>query len=108
MCAGATVWNVLTLNDIHPGDRVGVFGIGGLGHLAIKLGAALGYHMIAISSSKSKHEESLELGASEFHVLHQIAGDVFKPLRHLILCGKPTIDYQRYMISRSNFRGTWI
>ena len=100
MCAGATVWNVLTSNNIRPGDRVGVMGIGGLGHLAIKLGAAMGYQMVAISSSKNKHDEAIELGASEHYLrdqMDQAAGD-FKPLRHLILTGSPDTDYQKFVL----------
>ncbi|KAE8341862.1 hypothetical protein BDV24DRAFT_163086 [Aspergillus arachidicola] len=98
MCAGATVWNVLTSNNIRPGDRVGVMGIGGLGHLAIKLGAAMGYQMVAISS-KNKHDEAIELGASEHYVRDQMdqTGGDFRLLKHLILSGSPDTDYQKIL-----------
>jgi len=50
---------------VGKGTRLGVIGIGGLGHLALQWGRALGAHTIAISHSPSKEKEALELGANE-------------------------------------------
>lgn len=98
MCAGATVWNVLSQYNARPFERVGIMGIGGLGHLAIKLAAAMGSHVVVLSSSESKRKEAMEYGASEFHVWR--SGDKapagFQPLKHLLLCGSAGVDYQRY------------
>ncbi|OJJ68279.1 hypothetical protein ASPBRDRAFT_47222 [Aspergillus brasiliensis CBS 101740] len=94
LCAGASVWACLTNNGIRPSDRVGVMGVGGLGHLAIKLGAALGYNVVALSGSESKREEALGFGASEFHRFpnpHQ--STPIKPVKHLLLCGSSDVDY---------------
>ncbi|GMG32998.1 unnamed protein product [Aspergillus oryzae] len=87
MCAGATVWTCLTEYGVRPTDRVGIMGIGGLGHLAIKLAAAMGCHVVVLSSSERKREEAMQFGASEYHVFSagQDMKD-FKPLKHLLLC----------------------
>ncbi|PWY87498.1 alcohol dehydrogenase [Aspergillus heteromorphus CBS 117.55] len=94
VCAGATVWSVLTKFGIQSTDRVAVLGIGGLGHLAIKLASALGYHVVALSSSEAKRQEAKEYGASEYHVFRsgQAPKDM-EPIKHLILTGSADIDY---------------
>ncbi|KAG7385830.1 hypothetical protein PHYBOEH_008881 [Phytophthora boehmeriae] len=68
LCAGATVYTPLKPN-VKPGDRVGVIGIGGLGHLAIQFIRALGATPIAFSRSANKEKEILALGAEEFYNL---------------------------------------
>ncbi|GLA93935.1 hypothetical protein AtubIFM57143_000788 [Aspergillus tubingensis] len=94
ICAGASVWACLTNNGIRPSDRVGVVGIGGLGHLAIKLAAALGYNVVAFSGSERKQEEALDFGASEFHRFPSTQGCIrIKPVKHLLLCGSSDVDY---------------
>ncbi|GAD99986.1 alcohol dehydrogenase [Paecilomyces variotii No. 5] len=95
MCAGATVWTALTEFGIRPADRVAFMGIGGLGHLAIKLAAALGYHVIVLSSSEAKRQEALDYGASEYYVFRSggKAPDGLKPVDHLLLCGNAGVDY---------------
>lgn len=62
-CAGITVFNPLVQFNVSPGDRVGVVGIGGLGHLALKFCNAWGCEVVAFTSSESKTAEALELGA---------------------------------------------
>lgn len=95
MCAGATVWTVLTEYGIKATDRVAIMGIGGLGHIAIKLAAAMGCHVVVLSSSESKRQEAMDFGASEFHVFRSGQGPPkdCKPLKHLLLCGSASIDY---------------
>ncbi|KAI8324275.1 putative mannitol dehydrogenase [Martensiomyces pterosporus] len=66
MCAGTTVFAPMLRKGVKKGDRVGVVGIGGLGHLAIQYASALGAEVVAFSHSPSKREQALELGASIF------------------------------------------
>ncbi|UXH80118.1 NADPH-dependent aldehyde reductase Ahr [Roseateles amylovorans] len=63
MCGGGTVFLPFVLHSIKPTDRVGVVGIGGLGHLAVKFARAWGCEVTAFTSSPSKREEALALGA---------------------------------------------
>jgi D-arabinose 1-dehydrogenase-like Zn-dependent alcohol dehydrogenase len=53
-------------HGIKPGHRVGILGIGGLGHLAIQFAAKLGAQVVVFSGNESKKQEALKLGASEF------------------------------------------
>jgi len=62
-CAGITVFNPLVQFDIKPTDKVGVMGIGGLGHLALKFLNAWGCEVTAFTSSEKKKTEALDLGA---------------------------------------------
>jgi uncharacterized zinc-type alcohol dehydrogenase-like protein len=62
-CGGITVFSPILQNGIRPLDRVGVVGIGGLGHLAVKFLRAWGCEVTAFTSSPSKHAEALKLGA---------------------------------------------
>jgi len=66
MCGGATVFNALYTYGIRPTDRVGVMGVGGLGHLAIQFAAKMGCDVVVFSGSDSKKEEAMKLGAKEF------------------------------------------
>jgi D-arabinose 1-dehydrogenase-like Zn-dependent alcohol dehydrogenase len=68
LCAGQTVYIPMRRHDVKAGDRVGIIGIGGLGHLAIGFAAKMGAEVVVFSSSEDKREEALKLGASEFWV----------------------------------------
>uniref|UniRef100_H3GAV7 Enoyl reductase (ER) domain-containing protein n=1 Tax=Phytophthora ramorum TaxID=164328 RepID=H3GAV7_PHYRM len=69
LCAGATVFTPLKQEGVKAGDRVGVIGIGGLGHIAIQFIRALGAVPVAFSRSANKEQEILSLGAQEFYNL---------------------------------------
>lgn len=64
MCAGITVWEPLRSAGVGPGTRLGVAGLGGLGHLAVKLGRALGAEVTVFTTSPGKIDDALALGAS--------------------------------------------
>ncbi|KAF1931272.1 GroES-like protein [Didymella exigua CBS 183.55] len=66
MCGGATVFNALHTYGIKPTDRVGVMGVGGLGHLAIQFAARMGCDVVVFSGTEGKKEEAIKLGAKEF------------------------------------------
>jgi alcohol/geraniol dehydrogenase (NADP+) len=63
LCAGATVFNPLLGLDVKPTDRVGVIGIGGLGHLALQFARAWGCEVTAFTSTAAKADEARRLGA---------------------------------------------
>jgi alcohol/geraniol dehydrogenase (NADP+) len=64
LCAGATVFAPLRRWRVSPGARVGVIGIGGLGHLALRFLKAMGCETTAFTSSPDKHQAALDLGAT--------------------------------------------
>ncbi|CAI5728661.1 hypothetical protein KXD40_007349 [Peronospora effusa] len=69
LCAGATVFTPLKEAGVKPGKRVGVLGIGGLGHLGIQFANAMGADaVVAFSRSANKEQEVRDLGATEFVV----------------------------------------
>jgi alcohol dehydrogenase (NADP+) len=65
LCAGITTFSPLRHWKVGPGSRVGVVGIGGLGHMAVKLAAAMGAHVVVLTTSPSKIDDAKRLGAHE-------------------------------------------
>ncbi len=65
LCAGITTYSPLRHWNAGPGKKVGIVGIGGLGHMGIKLAHAMGAYVVAFTTSKSKKQEALSLGANE-------------------------------------------
>ena len=68
LCAGITTYSPLREWNVGPGSRVGVVGMGGLGHMAIKLAVGLGADVTVISTSPKKEADAQELGAHNFLV----------------------------------------
>jgi alcohol/geraniol dehydrogenase (NADP+) len=66
LCAGITVYNPMRDHCINPSSRVGVVGIGGLGHLAIQFARVFGAEVTAFSTSAAKEDEARALGAHHF------------------------------------------
>lgn len=66
LCAGITLYNPLRKWLVGPGVKVGVMGLGGLGHMGVKLAVAMGADVTMISHSKSKEEDAMSLGAHHF------------------------------------------
>ncbi|MBB5714616.1 NAD(P)-dependent alcohol dehydrogenase [Sphingomonas aerophila] len=65
LCAGITTYSPLKHWGAGPGKKVGIVGIGGLGHMGIKIAHALGAHVVAFTTSASKRQDALDLGADE-------------------------------------------
>lgn len=63
LCAGVTVWSPLQHFNVKAGDRVGVVGLGGLGHMAVKLASALGAEVTLFTTSPVKGADARRLGA---------------------------------------------
>ncbi len=66
LCAGITTWSPLRHWKAGPGQRVGVVGLGGLGHMAVKLATSLGCEVTMLSTSQGKEADARRLGATEF------------------------------------------
>ena len=66
LCAGITTYSPLRQYGVKAGDEVAVVGLGGLGHMAVKLAAAMGARVTVLSTSESKRAAALELGAADF------------------------------------------
>ena len=78
-CAGVTVYRALKRANILPGQRLAIFGIGGLGHLGVQFGQALGAEVVAIDISEEKLELARSLGASA--AINAATTNVIKELR---------------------------
>jgi len=90
LCGGITVYSPLKEQGAGPGKKVGIVGIGGLGHLGILLAKAMGAEVVAISRSESKKEDAMKMGASMF-IATNIGKSVFKKnARTLDFIGNPT------------------
>ena len=100
LCGGATVWGSLVSSGGRPvvaGDRVGVVGIGGLGHLAIQFAEKLGATVVAFSSADSKREEALAFGASEFYAtkgVTKFGDELVKKIDHLLITTSELPDFE--------------
>jgi len=65
LCAGVTTWSPLNHWKVKKGDKVGVIGLGGLGHMGVKFAHALGAHVVMITTSPEKGKDAKRLGAHE-------------------------------------------
>lgn len=78
LCGGVTVFSPFYTFGVKPTDRVGVVGIGGLGHMALKFAAAWGCDVTAFTSSETKYDEAKSLGAH--HVVSSRDSDAIRKL----------------------------
>ncbi len=65
LCAGVTTFSPMKHWNVQAGDKVGIVGIGGLGHMAVMLAKAMGATVVAITTKEEKREAALELGADD-------------------------------------------
>ena len=100
MCGGATVFNALEMYGVRPTDRVGIVGVGGLGHLAIQFAANMGCEVVVFSGTERKKEEATKLGALEFYAMKGVKGpedlQKIKPINHLLITTSEKPDYSLY------------
>jgi uncharacterized zinc-type alcohol dehydrogenase-like protein len=75
LCAGITTYSPLRHWGVGKGKKVGVAGLGGLGHMAVKFAHALGAHVVVFTTSPSKKDDALRLGADEV-VISKNAGEM--------------------------------
>ncbi|WP_018179711.1 NAD(P)-dependent alcohol dehydrogenase [Jongsikchunia kroppenstedtii] len=99
LCAGITVYSPLRHWNAGPGRRVAIIGLGGLGHMAVKIAAAMGAEVTVLSQSLKKMEDGLRLGASHYYATEDPA--VFKRLRNgfdlIINTVSANLDMGRYL-----------
>ncbi len=99
LCGGITVFNPIILSGVKPTDKVGVIGIGGLGHMALKFLHHWGCEVIAFSSNPNKKEQILGMGASRVinsrdpEELGSIAGS----LNFILNTTNVTLDWDSYL-----------
>jgi len=77
LCAGITTWSPLRRQGVTKGKKVGVVGLGGLGHMGVKFARALGAHVVVFTTSPAKKDDALRLGAHEV-VLSRSADEMKK------------------------------
>ena len=95
-CGGITVFNPIVQFGVKPTDRVGVVGIGGLGHMALKFLNAWGCEVVAFTSSDSKREEALQFGAHRVVNSRDSAefGKIAGSLNFILSTVNVTLDWQ--------------
>jgi D-arabinose 1-dehydrogenase-like Zn-dependent alcohol dehydrogenase len=93
MCAGSTVFNPLH-TYVRSTDRVGVVGIGGLGHLAVQFASKMGCEVVVFSGTDSKKEEAEQLGATEFYATKGATKlEIGRRVNHLIITTSSLPDW---------------
>jgi uncharacterized zinc-type alcohol dehydrogenase-like protein len=99
LCAGITLYSPLAHWKAGPGKKVAIVGMGGLGHMGVKIGAAMGADITVLSQSLSKQEDGLRLGAKEYYATSD--AETFTKLAgtfDLIVCTVGTvIDWNAYL-----------
>ena len=66
LCAGITTYSPLRHFKVNSGHKVGIAGLGGLGHMGLKFASSFGADVVVLSTSDSKKNEALEMGANHF------------------------------------------
>lgn len=92
LCAGITTYSPLVRENFKKGDKIGVIGIGGLGHMAIKLAVSKGAEVYAFTTTASKKEDILSFGAKEVIVVDSI--EKLNPYRGKLDYMLSTVPYE--------------
>ena len=99
LCAGITTWSPLRHWKVGPGMNVGVVGLGGLGHMALKFAHSLGAHVVQFTTSAGKADDAKKLGADEV-VVTKDANDMAKhagSLDFIVDCVSAPHDLNAYL-----------
>ncbi|RDW82427.1 NADP-dependent alcohol dehydrogenase [Coleophoma cylindrospora] len=101
-CAGAAVFEALHAADTKSTDRVGVVGLGGLGHMAVQFAKAMGCEVVVFSRNEVKKEDAMALGAKEFVVVpSQGPIEGVEGVNVLLCCGElPNFDQYFLALAR--------
>ncbi|MDH2398386.1 NAD(P)-dependent alcohol dehydrogenase [Bradyrhizobium sp. SSUT18] len=99
LCAGITLYSPLRHWKAGPGKKVAIVGMGGLGHMGVKLGAAMGADITVLSQTLSKKEDGLKLGAKEYYATSDASTfDKLAGTFDLIICtAGVAIDWNTYL-----------
>ncbi|KAH7020726.1 chaperonin 10-like protein [Microdochium trichocladiopsis] len=99
MCAGSTVWSALQLYPARPTDRIGVIGLGGLGHVTVLFAKAMGCAVVVFSGSEGKREDAVKMGADEFYVVtpQTTSLGIGKPLDRLLATGNKQPEWSLFL-----------
>jgi D-arabinose 1-dehydrogenase-like Zn-dependent alcohol dehydrogenase len=98
MCGGSTVFNALHVAQVRPTARVGIVGVGGLGHMAIQFAAKMGCQVVVFSGTENKKEEALKLGATEFYATKGVKElKISAPIDNLLVTTSSQPDWQLYL-----------
>ncbi|KAH8827377.1 chaperonin 10-like protein [Flagelloscypha sp. PMI_526] len=98
MCGGITVFEAMFRFGTKSTDRVGVMGLGGLGHLAVQFLSKMGCQVVVFSSTDSKKDEAFKLGASEFYVTKgKDKLEIGRPLNQLFDTTSAPPNYDLYV-----------
>ena len=101
-CGGATVYGAITSAEIRPNDRVGVVGLGGLGHLAVQYLRKMGCDVVLFSQTSGKKEQAQELGATEFVAVKENPSfEGVKPVDYLLVSTSQQPDWTQFFQAMS-------
>ena len=79
LCAGITLYSPMKFWKVRPGMKVAIIGLGGLGHMGLKIAKAMGAHVTVLSHSENKKNDAYQMGADDFYAT--ISPEVFKGLK---------------------------
>ena len=93
------MYEALDTARTEPTDKVGIVGLGGLGHIAVMYAKAMGCEVVVISSTEAKRSDALALGAKQFIVMRKEGASKLEPIQGtgikvLLLCGGALPDFE--------------
>lgn len=109
LCAGITTYSPLRHWNIKPDDKIAIAGLGGLGHMAVKIAAAMGADVTVLSTSENKREDAMRLGAK--HFINTKNPEAFKEnakrFKFILNTAAGNTDFNQYL-SLLNLDGTMV